>query len=227
MKNHIKRIATPKSWIVPRGDATFIVRPHAGTHTLSRGLALGVVLRDTLKLAPTMGEIKKMLSRQEILVDGRRRVDHRFMIGLFDVISIPVLQQYYRVVLDVKGRLTLVGISSAESLVKPCKVVGKKLLSERKMQFNLYGGINIISSEKASVGDTFVLQLPSFEVKKVFSLKPGMMVFLTEGKHAGAIGTLVQLRGDEAVYECAGENIETLRKYLFVLGEDAKTVVTR
>ena len=51
MKNHLKRIAAPKSWLINRKSSTFIVRPNPGAHALDKGLPLGVIIRDNLKLA--------------------------------------------------------------------------------------------------------------------------------------------------------------------------------
>ena len=114
MKNHLKRIASPRTWLINRKQNKFTVRPKPGAHSLEQGLALGIVVRDLLKLASTMMEVKKLLNDQEILVDGKRRKDYRFITGLFDVITIPVLKKSFRVLLDAKGHVSfflfLIGI---------------------------------------------------------------------------------------------------------------------
>src|SRR3989344_2990930 len=101
MKNHLKRIASPKTWLLDRKERTFVVRPNPGTHPLRLGVSLGAVLRDMINAASTMREIRKILNAQDVLVDGVKRKDHRFMVGLFDVVSIPSLKSHYRMVLDV------------------------------------------------------------------------------------------------------------------------------
>ncbi|MBI2581795.1 30S ribosomal protein S4e [Candidatus Woesearchaeota archaeon] len=219
MKNHLKRIASPKTWFVDRKVNTFIVRPNPGAHSLDNGLPLGVLLRDDLELASTMGEIKKMLNNKEVLVDGIRRKDHSFMVGLFDVLSLPELKKYYRMVLDKKGRLTLKEVSAQESTLKLAKVVGKTMMKGSKVQFNLHDGRNILSDGKANVGDTFVLTLPKASVKKILPLKNGAKIFLTKGKHAGDLGVLKAVKGNEATYSAAGADVETAKAYLFVVGE--------
>ena len=106
--HHLKRIAAPRTWLVQRKENTFIIRPKPGAHSLEYGLSLGVILRDVLKVGKTLAEVKKILNNKEILVDGKRRKDYRFIVGLFDVISIPALKQYHRVSLDNKGRITFI-----------------------------------------------------------------------------------------------------------------------
>lgn len=219
MKNHLKRIATPRSWFVDRKSNTFIVRPNPGAHAMDSGLPLGVLLRDNLELASTMGEIKKLLNNKEIVVDGMRRKDHSFMVGLFDTLSVPETKKHYRLVLDTKGRLTLKEISAQESGLKLVKIMGKTVLKGGKMQFNLHDGRNIVADAAADVGDTFLVVLPEIKVKKLLPLKKGAKVFLTKGKHAADIGVLKEVKGKEATYSLQGEDIETAKAYLFVVGE--------
>ncbi|MEK6863111.1 MAG: 30S ribosomal protein S4e [Nanoarchaeota archaeon] len=219
MKNHLKRIASPRTWFVDRKINTFILRPNPGAHALDSGLPLGILLRDNLGLASTMGEVKKLLNNKEVLVDGKRRKDHGFSVGLFDVLSIPESKKYYRMVLDKKGRLALKEISAQESNVKLEKVMGKTMLSSGKMQFNLHDGRNMVTATAANVGDSFLIMLPEAKLKKVLHLKKGARVFLTKGKHAGNTGLLKEIKGKEATYSADGEDVETAKSYLFVVGE--------
>ena len=98
MKNHLKRIATPRTWVIDRLSRTFITRPKPGAHSLAQGMPLSVILRDMVKVASTTAEVKKILNNKEVLVDGKRRKDHRLIVGLFDIISIPELKQQFRIV---------------------------------------------------------------------------------------------------------------------------------
>lgn len=217
MKNHSKRLAAPRTWNIDRKEGIFTVRPNAGGHSLDKGLPLGIILRDVLKFALTMGEAKKILNGKHVLVDGKRRKDHRFIVGLFDILSLPDVKKHYRMMLDTKGRLNVVEIPSSESTIKPCKLVGKKMLAGGKMQFNFHDGKNIKTDTKAKVGDTIVLSVPSLEVKEVLPLQKGSHVFLTKGKHSGGTGTLKEIKGNEAVYITEGKEVETAKEYLFVV----------
>lgn len=219
MTSHLKRIASPRTWKIDRKQFVFTVKPSPGAHAKERGLPLGLLMRDTLKLGAIMGEVRKILNNKNILVDGKRRKDHRFNIGLFDVLTISELNKHYRMFIDKKGFLVLKEISAAESNVKVCKVIGKKVLPKGKMQYNLYDGKNFLSSEKINVGDSAVLSLPKLDVKKVLPLKAGMTVFLTKGKHCGEVGILKYLKGEQAVYVVDGKEVETAKDYLFVVGE--------
>ena len=112
MKNHLKRIASPRTWAIDRKNNKFITRPRPGAHSFENGLALGVIIRDHLKLASTMSEVKKTLNNNEVLVDGKRRKDHRYLIGLFDVLKIA--KKSYRIIFDRKGRIIVTEISEKD-----------------------------------------------------------------------------------------------------------------
>jgi small subunit ribosomal protein S4e len=219
MKNHLKRIASPRTWIINRKQNVFITRPKPGAHPLNAGMALGVILRDKLGLVSTMSEAKKVLNNQEILIDGKRKKDYRLIVGLFDVLSVPSLKQQFRVALDKKGRLVVNPIAAQEATFKICKVVGKSVLAKNKIQLNLHDGKNIISSEKVKVGDSLVLELPTLKIKEALPLNKDVAVFLTKGKHAGALGVLKEIQDQEAIFTVGKEEIETAKQYLFVVGK--------
>ena len=224
MKNHLKRIPAPKTWIIDRQNRTFTIRPKSGAHPLSEGMALGTILRDELKLASTLAETKKVLNNNEILVDGKRRKEYRFMVGLFDVIKIPATKQAYRILLDKKGRIIIIPISEAESHFKICKVTGKTALSESKVQVNLHDGKNLITNIKVKTGDSVIITLPDYKVKEILPLTAGASVFLTKGKHNGDLGKFKEIKGKEAIYIKDGEEVQTARSYLFVVGKEKSVI---
>lgn len=217
MKNHLKRIASPRTWVINRKEGKFIVRPKPGAHSLENGLPLGVILREKLGFASTMGEVKKILNNKTVLVDGKRRKDHRYIAGLFDVVSVPEVSKYYRITFDQKGRLVVLKITEEESNYKLSKVVSKTSLRGKKIQLNLHDSKNIISDQKVKVGDTLMLRLPDLEIKKVLPLKEGATVFLTKGKHAGSMGILKEIKGEEVIYSVDQVDVETAKNYLFVV----------
>ena len=89
----------------------------------------------------------------------------------------------------------------------------------------MHDGKNILVSQKVHVGDSVVLDLPSLKIKEVLPLQAGSMVFLVKGKHGGDKGTLKQMKGKEASYLVDGQEIETAKEYLFVVG-NKEAVIT-
>jgi small subunit ribosomal protein S4e len=210
--------------MVKRAAGSFLIKPNPGAHAASKGFPLGYILRDLLHFTKTLDETKKLLNHNEVLVDGKRRKDLHFQAGLFDVVSIPKINGHYRLLLDQKGRIRLQEISAAESTIKICKVIGKTILPKKKVQYHLHDGKNLLTDTKAKVGDSLVLALPKLEIKEVLELKPGAIVFFTQGKHAGDLGKLKEIRNSEAVYLKGKEEISTAKEYLVVVGME-KTVI--
>ena len=225
MKNHLKRIASPRTWVINRKNNKYIMKPNAGGHPQDSGLGLGLILRDNLKLASTMNEVRKILNNKNILVDGKRRKDPKFIVGLFDVISMPLLKKSFRLIFDKKGRILVKEIPEKESSIKISKIVGKTVLVKNKIQLNLHDGKNILSDGGAKVGDSVVLSLPDLKVKEVLPLKEGATIFLTKGKHGGSVGTLKEIKNNEATYSVDGKDVETARNYLFVIGDEKGSTI--
>ena len=218
MKNHLKRIAAPKTWNIDRTKGKYVIKATSGSHALNRGLPLALIIRDMLKLASTFGEVKKILNNQEVLVDGKRRKEPHFVVGLFDLLTFPQLHKNYRLLIDKKGRLIVKEVPINETTFKVCKIIGKKILAQWKIQFNLYDGKNIIAELKAKVGDSLVLSLPDLKIKEVLPLKENAIVFLVSGKHSGDIGQLKEIKQEEAIYLINDEEVYTSKDYLFVIG---------
>ncbi len=224
MKNHLKKIAVPSTWVIDKKRNTFVSRPLPGAHKFEYGLPLGLVLRDFLKLSSTMSETKKLLNNNEVLIDGKRKKDHRQIIGLFDVLKIPQFKKSYRVIFNKKGKLIVTEINEKESGFKLCKILGKTVIRGGKVQFNLHDGKNIVSDVKANVGETLVLSLPKLEVQDVLPLEEGVAIYLMKGKNRGNTGSFKGFKNNEAIYMVDGEEITTAKAYLFVVGKDRSMI---
>src|SRR3990167_5629856 len=123
MKKHLKRLAAPKSWPIKRKGEKFITRPLAGSHEFGLATSLTIMLKDVLGIAKNNREVKHILNNKEILVDGKRRKEPRFLVGLMDVLSIPETKENFRILLDKKGRLRLAKISEDDAKIKLSKII--------------------------------------------------------------------------------------------------------
>ncbi|MBW2974218.1 30S ribosomal protein S4e [Candidatus Woesearchaeota archaeon] len=224
MKSHIKRLAIPKSWPIKKNGITFITKPCPGPHPVKMGLPLKLVIRDMLGIAKSSKEVKNILHNNEILVDGVRRKDLKFPVGIMDVIEIKKSDEHFRVVLE-KEKIRLIPIDKKEASLKPCKIMGKSLV-KGKTQLNLYDGKNmLIGKGSYSVGDTVVITLPKQEIKEHIKLEKGCSIYLIGGKHVGDTGKIHDIIFNKVTYKGkSGEIIETLKKYVFVIGKDKAAV---
>lgn len=225
-KDHLIRLAAPKTWKVKRKGTKFITKPICGPHSLELGMPVSVILKEILNYATTTRDIKKILSSNEIKIDGKVRKNFRFPVGIFDTIDFTTLNECYRVILNTKGNLELVKISKEEALMKPCKIIGKNMTRGR-LQLNLYDGKNLlVDTNFYKVGDTVILSLPEQKINKHLKLDKKSAIFLTGGKHIGEIGNVEDMTRNKIIYkDQKGNLIETSKKYAFVIG-DIKPLIT-
>jgi len=223
-KKHLTRLAMPKSWQIKRKGIKWIARPLPGSHPMKFGLPLVVIFRDLLNYAKTTKEVKNILNNQEILIDGIRRKESRFMVGLMDVISIPKTKTFIRILLSKKGKITFIHIPKEESNIKPCKIIGKTSI-KGKIQLNLFDGKNVIlDKDNYKLNDTVLVEMPSQKIKETFKFEKGSSVYLIGGKHVGEIGTIQDIKGHIIVYKRDNSTFETLKGYAFVVGKEKPVI---
>ena len=242
MSRHQKRISAPRSWSVARKEHFWTVKPRPGPHPKERSLPLLLLVRDILKLADNAREARKILTEGNILVNGKVRKDYKFPVGLFDVISIPKLNEHYVMLMDRRGILTLVPIKEEEAKMKLCRVENKTTLKGGKIQINLHDGRNLLSDGNIKTHDSLLISLENGEVLKVLPYEEGSKVVVFGGKHTAQIGELVERivrRSSErnvvrirSLGFCAalspagetaeeeGEIFETVEDFVFVIGTE-------
>lgn len=214
---HLKRKYTPASWLVEKKTNKYIVKPSPGPHAMEKSLPLNLVLK-SLGLAKTSRSVRKIL-QGEVLIDGKRRRDPRFAVGVMDVISFPALKKHYRLILDEKGRLKTKEIEEKESKIKINKVINKTAVKKGQNQINLDSGNNILTENKIQTGNSLVLELPGNKIKQVLELKKGAYIFILKGKYAGSHGALLEIKDNKIIFQTDRDKIETLKKYALVIGE--------
>jgi len=223
--SHIKRISMPKSWQMKRKEKKFVTSPLPG-HMFERGMPLNVIIRDMLKLATNNKEVKNILHNKEILVDGERVKENRFIVGLMDTISIPEIEKFYRVLLNKKGNVDIQEIKKEEAVIKICKIKNKHKNKKDVIQLNLDDGRNILVKEdKYKTNDSLLISLPKQEIKDYIELKKKNTIFLIDGKYIGEIGVVEDIKGKVITFKSKNKKFETLKKYCLVVGRD-KPILT-
>lgn len=221
VKNHLKRLATPKTWNINKKLTRFITRPKPGAHPLSLSQPISIFLKDA-KLVRTTKEAKKLLYNHVVLVDGRRVKDSRFPVGIMDVVSIPSTKQNYRIVFNPKGKLDAIEIDAKENNVKISKITGKSMIKGGKTQLNLSDSRNIIvEKDNYKVGDCLLIEVPSQKIKEHLKLEKGSFVILTSGKHIASRGNIEESEKDSITYKSEHGNVrKTMKEYALVVGKE-------
>jgi len=221
---HQKRLSVPKSWKIGRKGFKWVSTTRPGPHSQARSLPIGLIIRDILKIVDNSREGKRILSEGKVLVDGTPRKDIRFPVGLFDVITLPLINESYRMVQDEKGRLVLHKLNET-NVNKLCRIDNKVTLTGGKVQLNLSDGTNIMGSNEYSTKDSLILSVPDKEVIKHLQFKVGNLAMVVGGQHSGEIGKIKEIREVKSsrhnTVTISGEKeFETIENYVIVIGED-------
>ncbi len=229
MSKHLKRLAAPRMWVIPRKEYPFAPKPSPGPHPADRSLPLLIVLRDMLHLGHNRREVKKILANRVVKVDGRVITDIKFPIGFMDVITIETTGQNYRALYDVSGKLRIVEIPEDHAGWKLVRIDNKTAVRGGKIQLNLHDGRNIVLDEnKYKTNDVLKIKVPSQEILAHYPLAKGSVAMIIGGKHRGKVlhvKEYVVVRGPQENIVRFEEGVETTRSNVFVLGIGKPEVV--
>jgi small subunit ribosomal protein S4e len=215
-KAHLKRINAPKEWPIPKKQTKYVARPLPGSHSMQTGMPIVIILRDILKRASTTKEVKKILGRKEILVDGRKVKDKRQIVGLMDIISIPELKENYIIQINKKGKLEVNKIEEAHT--KMSKVTSKKM-EKGKIKLGTHDGRTIITDKKEiNTGDTLLLKIPEQEIKQIIKLEKGSSALMMEGKYKGETGKIENIKAGLITVSIKDKQLMTDKKSIFIVG---------
>jgi small subunit ribosomal protein S4e len=197
---HVNRQNIGKFWPIPRKGTKYLA---VASHNKKNSIPLVVIMREILGLVKTKKELQKAINEKMVKINGKEIRDVNYPMGLFDILSVG-------------GKDYQAGLSSNKKMVfeevkgiknKVVKIRGKKIIGKDKIQLNLMDGCNILSKEKAKVGDSAVI---SFEGKleKVIPMEKGNVGFVIEGKHAGHKGKIDNIveRGGKSLAQIIDED---------------------
>lgn len=201
-----------------------------GPHALNKSITINYMLKELLHYANTTREVKVILNNKDIIINKVIRKNHRFPVGIFDVIELPKTKEYFRLFQDESLRFILHKISKEEAEIKPSKIINKTKLKKGKLQINLSDSRNIlVDNDKFKVGDTLILNLNTNSIKSHLKLEKNAKIYLMEGKYTGKIATIenvIETKNlNPAKIICKSDNkkFETLKKYVFVIGDEITT----
>jgi small subunit ribosomal protein S4e len=228
MSKHLKRLAAPRSWSLPRKTNVYTTRPRPGAHPIERALPLATILCDVLRLVDTGREARRVIGAGEVHVDGRVVKEPKFAVGFMDVVTIPKVNQSWRVVIDDKARLRLAPIDAKAASWKLAQIGAKTTVSGGTTQLNMHDGRNIlVKKDDYHTGDVLRLELPTQKITGHFPLKEGAQVLITEGRHAGEVAPVKAIEATRShkpnlVHLTHGtETFTTIKPYAFPIGDKA------
>jgi small subunit ribosomal protein S4e len=231
----LKRKPAPAFWPIHRKELPWVAKPSPGSHSLDKCLPITLVLRDILGVAQTRKEGQFILAQGKVLVNGKVMRKDDFPVGLMDVISMPDMAKYYRVMPSHKG-LILAQITREESNTSLLRVEDKNTV-HNGVQIALHDGSNMLikvadaKNPQEVTYETFdVLKVtyPDKQVVQTLKTKEGNLAIITGGKNIGKQGKIVEIEKTEAkkrrqalvvVEDSEGARYQTILDFIFSIGE--------
>ena len=238
----LKRKPAPSFWPIHRKELPWVVKPSSGSHSLENCLTLTLVLRDILGVAQTRKEGQLILAQGKVLVNSKIRKKDDSPVGLMDVISMPEMDKYYRVLPSHKG-LVLAPISKEESNTTLVRVEDKTPV-HNGVQIALHNGANMLikvadpKNPQEVTYETFDILKVTFPEKQVvqsLKTKEGNLAIITGGKNMGVQGKIVEIEKTEAkkrrqalvtIEDSKGVRCQTILDFIFSIGETEPLVTT-
>lgn len=234
-KKHLKRMFAPHNWFLDKLRGKYATRPSTGPHKMRECLPLNILLRQRLKYALNGMEALKICRDKDnnIKIDNKIRRDHRFPLGLMDVVSLDKTGEHFRMLYDVKGRYQAIRIDAKEASFKLCKVMRKSLGKNKIPYIVTHDGRTIrYPHPDIKQNDSIKLNLQTGEVDGVIKFDNGATVFVQGGNNIGRVGVLMHIEQHQGSYDIAhvkdanGHSFATRRENIFIIGEGKNPIIT-
>ncbi|MGI0101115.1 MAG: 30S ribosomal protein S4e [Nitrosotalea sp.] len=226
----LKRQMAPLFWGITRKDKRFVVTVKPGGHKKNVSIPTAVFIRDTLKLAVSLREVKSVIYGGKITVDGVIRKSLHHGVGLMDVVELQGVPKVYRLVPKDLTILKPIAINASEKTKKLLKVTKKVTIKDKKTQLGFHDGRNLISDTKVNVGDTCLVQVPETKILDVIKLEKGAQVIVTSGVNVGKVGKIAEIKEGtfvlprRALVDIDDKQIEIPSDLVMAVGKDKPVI---
>jgi small subunit ribosomal protein S4e len=234
MSDHLKRLNAPDSWHISKKTTTFITKTAPGPHN-ANAMPIAVWLRDHMDYARNMKEVKQILGQNDVIINGRPCRDPKMGIGIFDIIAMPKVNKYYRILRDRNGRHVSIEIDAEAAKTRLCKVKNKTTVRGGKVQLNMRDGANILADNTYKSGDSVVVSLePETRLKIVdhFPFAAGNMAMIIGGRHSGKVARILEIIKMPGSVpnkiiledEKTRARFDTIAPYIYIVGKQTSAV---
>jgi small subunit ribosomal protein S4e len=161
------------------------------------------LLRNRLKYCLSAEEVKKLVKdRQGIIkVDNKTRKDPKFPLGMMDVVSIEKTGEFFRILIDVKGRFQPHKIDAKEATFKLCKIVNKATGKNKIPYIVTHDGRTLrFPHPDIKINDSVKLSLETNEITDHYKFEQGNVAIVIAGSNKGRVGTISRVEKHDASF---------------------------
>jgi small subunit ribosomal protein S4e len=186
-------------------------------------------------LARNLKEVKQILHQNDVIINGRPCRDAKVGIGIFDIISLPKINKFYRILRDKNGRHVSIEIDAEAAKTRLCKVKNKTIVSGGKVQLNMRDGANLLADNTYKAGDSIVLSLEPetrFKIVDHFPFAVGNMAMVIGGRHSGKVARIVDIIkmpgsvSNKIILEdeATKTRFDTISPYIYMVGKQTPAI---
>lgn len=234
MSDHLKRLNAPDSWHIAKKTTTFITKTAPGPHN-ANAMPIAVWLRDHMKYARNLKEVKQILGQKDVIINGRPCRDPKMGIGIFDIVALPKMNKYFRILRDKSGRHISVEIDAEAAKSRLVKIKNKTIITGGKVQLNFRDGANILADNTYKAGDSVEVSIEPetrFKILSHFPFAVGNMAMIIGGKHSGNIARIVEILKmpgsvpNKIILEDEknGTQFDTIAPYIYMVGTQTSAI---
>lgn len=204
---HLTRAEVSRVMPLARKGTYYVARPLSYKES---SVTVLMAVRDMLRLGQTAREVKEMIKEKKLKINGRVVRDLRESLTLFSLFD---ADKRYKVTLLPTGRFVL---EPTKQTTRIAKIIDKRLAPAGKIQINLHDGTNLLSKEKAEVGDSLELDAES-KIVKVLPLKVGAKVMVNAGRNVGSTGTIEHIKDSDLTISIGDRKVALKRAQVVVI----------
>jgi small subunit ribosomal protein S4e len=237
---HKKRLSAPIIYPIKRKHGKFTIRPHPTRGTMESAIPLGIIMREILGYGKTLSEVKRILARNSVKIDGKIQTSYKFSVGPMDIVEIPKTNEYFRFTpYRGKRRFKLHPISENETSKKLLQIIRKQTVKGRKIQLTFHDGRNhLLDPEEKhtipisdfSIKDSVLFNLETKTIEEHYPFAVGNIGIIMGGHNIGVMGKLTQIEAEGSgkmrsiALETEEEEIKTTDKHIFIIGQDKPVI---
>ncbi|CAI2377347.1 unnamed protein product [Moneuplotes crassus] len=234
-KKHLKRVNAPSHWMLDKMSGIYAPKPSPGPHKARDCIPLSIILRNRLRYCMSGVEVKKVVLDKSgnIKIDNKIRRDTKFPCGVMDVITIEKTGEFFRILIDVKGRFQPHKIDAKEATFKLCKIV-KKAIGKNRVPYCVTNDGRTLRYQHPDIkiNDTIKLSLESNEVLDHYAYEQGNVAIVVGGSNKGRVGTIHRIEKHDASFnivhlaDAKGAKFATRVGNMMVIGKGKRPAIT-
>nr|BAS01538.1 ribosomal protein S4 [Lotharella vacuolata] len=230
LKRHQKRIAKIKQFMIDKQKGIFATKIKPGHRTSRYSMPLFYFIKKFIKYCSSVKEAKKILKSGCVFINGVTCYNHAYPIGIWDYISLPIINKSLRVFLDKDGTLKLYPINSFEKKIKILRV-RKINFGKNKKKTLMFDDPNFsieITNLDIKVYNSVVVRIRDLRILHILDGRIGNICMILDGGLRGKIGLITRVikkfSQDTIIHIFLNINIRVVKSIsqLFIIGENKR-----